>query len=103
MIPAPCSSREMKGLPWGLFYNTHGKRTDLDPKKLELEIQRLMGDEDVTRKSGIYEYLLTGDERKLSIRQFDTDHIIPWSRGGKSTPDNCQMLCTKCNLAKSNH
>ena len=67
----PKKRREMKGLPWGLFYNTHGKRTDLDPKKLELEIQRLMGDEDVTRKSGIYEYLLTGDERKLSIRQFD--------------------------------
>ena len=108
----PKKRREMKGLPWGLFYNTHGKRTDL-------------GDEDVTRKSGIYEYLLTGDERKLSIRQFDmrdrlaayaaqlnkcaicgkkfefeqmqADHIIPWSRGGKSTPDNCQMLCTKCN------
>ena len=29
-----------------------------------------MGDEDVTRKSGIYEYLLTNDERKLSIRAF---------------------------------
>lgn len=61
----------MKGLPWGLFYNTHGKRTDLDPKMLEAEIQRLMGDEDVTKKSGIYEYLLTGEEKKLSIRAFD--------------------------------
>ena len=49
--------------PWGLFYNKHGKRTDFDPKKLEKEIQRLMGDEDVTKKSGIYEYLLTGEER----------------------------------------
>ena len=126
----PKTRREMKGLPWGLMYNVHGKRTDLDPVKLEAEIERLMGDEDVTRKSGIYEYLLTGDERKLSIRQFDrrdrlaayamqlkkcaickksfefddmqADHIVPWSKGGKTTPDNCQMLCTKCNLAKSN-
>ena len=63
----PKARREMKGLPWGLLYNAHGKRTDLDPVKLEAEIERLMGDEDVTRKSGIYEYLLTGDERKLSI------------------------------------
>lgn len=67
----PKKRKEMKGLPWGLFYNTHGKRTDLDPKMLEAEIQRLMGDEDVTKKSGIYEYLLTGEEKKLSIRAFD--------------------------------
>ena len=45
----PKKRKEMKGLPWGLFYNQHGKRTDLDPKKLETEIQRLMGDEDVTK------------------------------------------------------
>lgn len=53
----------MNGLLLCLFYNQHGKRTDLDPKKLETEIQRLMGDEDVTKKSGIYEYLLTGEEK----------------------------------------
>lgn len=38
-----------------MFYNEHGKRTDLGPKKLELEVQRLLGDEDVTKKAGIYE------------------------------------------------
>lgn len=124
----PKTRKEMKGLPWGLFYNDHGKRTDLDPKKLEAEIQRLMGDEDVTKKSGIYEYLLTGEEKRLSIRTFDrrdalaayekqnhkcvycgetfefdqmhADHILPWSRGGQTVPNNCQMLCTKCNLKK---
>ena len=124
----PKKRKEMKGLPWGLFYNTHGQRTDLNPTALEAEVQRLMGDEDVTRKSGIYEYLLTGEEKKLSIRAFDrrdalaayerqqhkcvycsktfefdqmqADHIVPWSQGGKTVPDNCQMLCTKCNLSK---
>ena len=124
----PKTRKEMKGLPWGILFNDHGQRTDLDPKKLEVEIQRLLGDEDVTRKSGIYEYLLTGDERKLSIRAFDrrdalaayerqghkcaycgetfefeemhADHIIAWSKGGHTTPDNCQMLCRDCNLKK---
>jgi len=124
----PKYRREMKGLPWGLFYNEHGSRSDLDPKALEAEVQRLMGDEDVTRKGGIYEYLLTGDERKLSIRAFDrrdalaaferqghrcaicgeelefdqmhADHINPWSKGGHTTPENCQMLCRDCNLKK---
>lgn len=126
----PKKRKEMKGLPWGLYYNEHGKRTDLDPKKLELEIQRLMGDEDVTKKSGIYEYLLTGEEKKLSIRAFDrrdalaayekqnhkcaiceeefdfeemhADHIKAWSKGGHTTPENCQMLCRDCNLKKGN-
>lgn len=124
----PKARREMKGLPWGLFFNEHGQRTDLDPKVLEDKIQNLMGDEDVTRKSGIYEYLLTGDEKKLSIRAFDrrdalaayekqkhrcaicgeefefedmhADHITAWSKGGHTTPDNCQMLCRDCNLKK---
>ena len=124
----PKKRREMKGLPWGLYYNANHERRDLDPKALEVEIQRLMGDEDVTKKSGIYEYVLGGNERKLSIRAFDRrtqlaayerqghkcgicgkefdfsemhgDHIIPWSRGGRTVEDNCQMLCRDCNLKK---
>lgn len=127
----PKVRKEMKGLPWGLYYNKHGKRKDLDPRELEKEIQRLMGDEDVSKKSGIYEYLLTGEEKLLSIREFDRrdklaayerqnhicplcgqefefdkmhgDHIVPWSKGGKTVAENCQMLCRDCNIKKSNH
>ena len=29
------------------------------------------------------------------------DHIIAYAKGGKSTLDNCQILCEGCNLAKS--
>jgi len=29
------------------------------------------------------------------------DHVIPWSRGGETTLDNLQVLCSKCNLGKS--
>ena len=61
----------MKGLPWGLYYNEHHKRRDLDPKELEQRVSELMADEDVTRKSGVYEYLLTGKEKALSIRAFE--------------------------------
>lgn len=126
----PKIRKEMKGLPWGIYYNDHGKRKDLNPEILEKEVQRLMGDEDITKKAGIYEYLLTGKENLLNIRNFDQrdklaayekqghkcplcgetfefkdmhgDHIVPWSKGGKTVPENCQMLCRDCNLKKSN-
>lgn len=29
------------------------------------------------------------------------DHIKPWSKGGETTVDNLQTLCSKCNLGKS--
>lgn len=30
------------------------------------------------------------------------DHVIPWSKGGETIPDNLQTLCSKCNIGKSN-
>lgn len=35
------------------------------------------------------------------ITQLHVDHIVPWSKGGETTLDNLQTLCSKCNLGKS--
>lgn len=119
--------KEMKGLAWGPLYNEFGKEK-LSPKALETEIQLLMADEDVTKKSGIYTYVLNRQEKYLNIRAFssqmkreayerqqgvcpacgarfdlsemEADHITPWSEGGRTSADNCQMLCVEDNRRK---
>ena len=118
----------MPGVDWGYLYNDH-KDKILDPAQIEKEVKRLIFDSDVTNKKGIYEYILTGNERCLNIRVFDdgmkqkvyegqdgickicegsfeidkmeADHITPWSEGGETVEENCQMLCKKCNREKS--
>lgn len=124
----PTYRREMKGIAWGTVYNVH-KDDLLDPGTLEAEASRLMTDDEVTKKKGVYEYLLTRAEKHLSIRTFtasnkrtlferqngiciackmcfeieqmEADHITPWSQNGKTELDNGQMLCRECNRRKS--
>lgn len=44
------------------------------------------------------------DKTKLfNLSDMEADHIVPWSKGGKTTLDNCQMLCRHHNGIKSNH
>ncbi|MDD9871631.1 MAG: HNH endonuclease signature motif containing protein, partial [Gammaproteobacteria bacterium] len=123
----PQYRREMKGLDWGAFY-AEFKGREFDAEKLERDIARLMQDDDIKKKSGIYAYLLTGGEHHLNIRAFtpaqkrsaferqkgkcpvckkqfgiddmEGDHITPWREGGKTEPGNCQMLCKECNRRK---
>ena len=37
----------------------------------------------------------------LDISDMEADHMTPWSKGGKTNDDNCQVLCRDCNLEKS--
>ena len=41
-------------------------------------------------------------KKVFDIEDMEADHITPWSKGGKTIADNCQMLCSKCNREKSN-
>jgi len=124
----PAYRKEMKGIDWGALYNQF-KDEKLDSKKIDQEITVLMLDEDVDSKKGIYSYVLTRKEKYLNIRAFsdgqkreayerqkgicpicklkfdlaemEADHITPWHEGGKTIPENCQMLCKEDNRRKS--
>ncbi len=49
---------------------------------------------------GFYVCAECGLESKNRI-PFQVDHIIPLNKGGKSVPENLQILCRKCNARKS--
>lgn len=125
----PVARKELKSVDWGALYHEHGS-TFPDGAVMEQRVAELMADEDVTRKAGIYQYVLDGQEKHLSIRAFtpnqkreayerqkgtcpvcgdhfelvemEADHITPWSQGGRTIPDNCKMLCKDDNRRKSN-
>jgi 5-methylcytosine-specific restriction endonuclease McrA len=43
------------------------------------------------------------NEAKIwKFEEMDADHVSPWSKGGATTPDNCQMLCKTHNRSKGN-
>ena len=65
----PKHRKEMKAVPWGDLYNQF-KDEELDSAKLEEQVATLMADDDVTRKRGIYSFVLDGQEKHLSIRAF---------------------------------
>lgn len=124
----PDYRKEMKGINFGILYNKY-KNEEFNTKKISEEVSLLMQDDDITKKSGIYPYIITRNEKYLNIRSFsdnqkreaferqkgicvkckekfdidnmEADHITPWSNKGKTVADNCQMLCKDCNRRKS--
>lgn len=84
----PVYRKIMKGLDWGRFYNDH-KKKKLNAAKLEQRIVELIDDDEVDSKKGIYEYLLTGNEKTLSLRTFDEKTKVKIYEKQKGTCPAC--------------
>ena len=84
----PTYRKEMKKVDWGyLYYKYSSKFQQKDAPKLEKKIQEYMADEDITKKSGIYAYVLGEPEKVLSIRAFkDKEKREAYERQGHKCP-----------------
>lgn len=117
----------MKQVDWGELYSKY-KNKKINPDELEKEIAKLTANHEIVAKKSIYKYVLTGKEQDLDLRTFtraqkqaayekqegicahcqekftfeemEGDHIKPWKEGGRTEPDNLQMLCRPCNKSK---
>ncbi|MBO5188766.1 MAG: HNH endonuclease [Alistipes sp.] len=70
------------------------KHTTKREPSARLKVQVLMRDGNRCRLCGV--------ECNDGLHNIHFDHIIPWSKGGETTLENLQVLCSDCNLAKGN-
>ncbi len=123
------SHQAMKQVNWGVLQREYGDH-EYNADHTRTVATNLLNDDEVQKKSGVYEYVLGGEvtESLLNLRTFKdkvkfkvyakqegkckiceveikkheahADHIKPWSKGGKTDEENCQVLCAPCNLHK---
>jgi 5-methylcytosine-specific restriction endonuclease McrA len=70
VFPTPYD--KMKGLEWGRLYETYHKQP-YDPQKVNERVAELLDDPQVENNSGVFEYVLGGeqDTKLLNVRVFD--------------------------------
>ncbi len=130
-VQSTFTTKRTKFMKWIDWWNLYNKFKDniYDTKAIEEEIKKLLIDDSVTNKKWIYPYILTREEKYLSIRAFseaerqaayikqnwicakcekhfkieemESDHITPRSKWWQTSAENCQMLCRDCNRRKS--
>ena len=89
-----------------LIYCTNGggSATLLQNTRPSMPISGLMNNPKDTQKLAAYERqkgICAHCGNRFELSQMEGDHITPWHAGGKTVPENCQMLCRDCNRRKS--
>jgi len=121
--------KTMKSVDWGRLYREF-KDVEFDSVEIAEKVSKLFKcDSKEINQKGIYPFVLTGKEKYLSLRSFtdaqrisayerqggicairrtefpieemEADHIKPWSEGGKTDDENCQMICKAAHHEKT--
>ena len=99
--------KEMQGLEWGKFYEQY-RLQSYDPEKVSADVRRLYGDPYITKKRGIFEFILGGQQgfRLLEVRVFDdaTKHAVyekQTSAAEAKSESNCPLCAMGHDANKS--
>ncbi len=96
---------EMKGLPWGDYYERFHTNS-YDPTKVHEKLQELYEDYYVKNRKGVYEYILGGckDVKLLDIRIFDevTKKTV-YTKQTKEAQSKGISNCPLCALGNDNN
>ena len=94
--------KEMKGLPWGYWFNKYqrgecaGQIIMQTPAEIENKILELIADDEVGSVKGIYEYIIDGAEKHLSLRTFD-------DKTKRKIYEKQNHRCPYCDIKKDGH
>ena len=96
---------EMKGQPWGLYYENYHKKA-YNPDEVHQKLVELYSDFFVTNKKGIYEYILGGcfDTKLLNIRVFDKNTIkTVYAQQTQEARDKKISNCPLCSIGNDSN
>lgn len=94
-------------------YRCHD-RFEKQLKKLIKKYRSLGEDLEIAKKYAIEAFHISGinnesvwlvpkfDKKTVQIYKLHVDHIMPWSKGGKTTFENLHTLCADCNIGRGN-
>jgi hypothetical protein len=122
--------KEMLTVDWGSLYNRHKNDTlDADKLENEIKslmedfyidkkgiYEYVLSPKTVADERHLYSRKFEDDVKraayelqngickecgdKFAFEEMHGDHRKPWIKGGKTRPENCQMLCVPCNTSK---
>ncbi len=129
-FPKPDSTitQYLNQVAWGKIYQkySHKKYSQVILKR---RINEVINNQSIANPKNVFEYALSGNPQMIQLRLFSendkrkiykkqsekcqkcgrkisfdeaaADHVKPFSKGGTTTLDNCQILCRDCNARKS--
>lgn len=99
------TTENMAGLDWGRMYEEY-RRTPYDRAALNSRVNELLQDESIGKRSNIYEYVLSGEEKPLllEIRIFeDSTKKIVYNRQTEQARANGISNCPLCALGNDSN
>lgn len=99
------TGKEVCGLEWGRLYREYHKNS-YNKDKVDVRVNELMGDPQVSDRKGIFEYILSGEKmpKLLNIRIFDErTKKVAYTRqtedAKKAQKSNCPLCAINANVA----